>query len=157
MMENLSIQAAGVFLIIVGAFYVLDFICVLLDLRSGVRKAKAAGLYRSSRKYRRTVEKLQQYFGLLTIITVVDVIIVLGVCLLGIHLPIFPYLTFVSSLIVGLIEIKSVFEKTADKDKANIQDAVEDLAKLAKNRDVADLLSGFTQYLQEQQARGGAQ
>lgn len=157
MLDNLSLQEAGVFLIITGVFYVLAFICVMLDLRSGVRKAKAAGIYRSSRKYRRTVEKLQQYFGLLTLVTVVDIMLALGIALLGFRLPIFPYLTFVGALIVGLIEGKSIFEKSSDKDKANIQDAVEDLAKLAKNRDVADFLDGFTRYLQEQQARGGAQ
>lgn len=149
MFGNLSIHNAAIFLIVVAIFYLFDFALVMFDLRAGVRKAKKAGIYKSSKKLRRTVEKLDQYYNLLLMFSLVDAIIVVAISLLQLRFPHFPFLTFVASLGVGYIEIKSVFEKAEDKEKANIQEAAEELAKLSRNRDLSEVLTSMAAFLEQ--------
>ena len=149
MFGNLSINNAAIFLIVVAIFYLLDLALVMLDLRAGVRKAKKAGIYKSSKKLRRTVEKLDQYYNLLLMFSLVDAIIVVAISLLQLRFPHFPFLTFGASIGVGYIEIKSVFEKAEDKEKANIQEAAEELAKLSRNRDLSEVLTSMAAFLEQ--------
>lgn len=128
--------------------YSVAIVAVVLDLFSGVRKAKERGEYRSSRKLRLTVEKLVKYFNMLAILTCIDVVQV--VCIYAIALQganqylMLPWFTAGGVIFVCIIEFKSVFEKSSDKQKADIQDAAKLLSDLlsddSKREMIKDIL-----------------
>lgn len=140
---NISLPGIGLLLVIVAFLYVAVLALVSLDLWAGIRKARKAGVYRSSKKLRRTLEKLVTYYNVLLIVTVIDVLVLFGVAVLEVNIPHFPYLTLLGALFVGVIELKSVFEKAEDKDRAAVADAVEDLRKLSKDKDLVGLLESM--------------
>lgn len=132
---GITFQSIGVFLMILVVLYSIGFGFILLDLQSGIRKAKKAGKYRSSKKLRRTFDKIVSYYTVVFFGTLVDILQVFGLCCLGWSFPKFPFVTFIAVLGVGVIEFKSIVEKMEDKERAQIQDAAETLVALMKDRD----------------------
>ena len=113
---------------LVAFVYVFIFIIVLLDLWAGIRKAKARGEYRSSYGLRKTVDKLRKYYNMMLAITATDIIQMFAIHNLhaqgsGGTLPVIPLFTIVGALFVSVIEIKSIYEKNDDKDKAKVTEA----------------------------------
>jgi hypothetical protein len=109
--------------------YMLVLIAVLADLWSGVRKAKRKKSVRTSEGYKRTVIKLGRYFNTLIALTVIDAMQIIGIwyldCYYGYSIPIFPLITLLGALGIGLIEIKSIYENRADTGD------IDEVAKLA--------------------------
>lgn len=140
---NLTLPGIGLIVVLVAIIYIAVLVLVGLDLWAGIRKAKRSGVYRSSKKLRRTLEKLATYYNVLLIVTVIDALVLFGVAILEVQIPHFPYLTLLAALFVGFIELKSVFEKAEDKDKAAVADAVEDLRKLSQDKDLVGLLESM--------------
>lgn len=94
---------------------------VMVDFRSGTLRAKREGRPRTSRGYRRTVEKLSRYLVTLLALTVVDAMIVGAAMLLRStmewQIPVFPLFSTIGAIALALIEGKSVMEnsqKTTD-------------------------------------------
>ena len=112
------------FAILIVFIYVWVFLVSMLDLRAGIRKAKKQGVYRSSKKLRRTVEKLTFYYNVMLALSFADMLAVVAIALLGIPIPRIPYLSFIGAFGVGIIEIKSIIEKAEDKQKADVADAL---------------------------------
>lgn len=116
--------------------YVLVFFAVMADLWSGVRKAKQRGEARTSYGFRRTVEKMAKYYNILIAVSVVDCMQIVGIhyldILYGYKLPIFPIMTFLGSIGLGLIELKSIYEKAEDKDKDEYHQVARFLAEMAR-------------------------
>lgn len=105
---------------IVFVEYILVLIAVMLDLWSGVRKARKTGKIRTSYGYRRTVDKLARYYNLLFLMTIIDVMQISGiwyanVCY-GHRWPLIPALTMFGAIGFGIIELKSIYEKAEDKE-----------------------------------------
>ncbi|WP_270256424.1 phage holin family protein, partial [Parabacteroides distasonis] len=100
---------------IVFGLYMLVFFAAMADLCSGIRKAKLRGEVRSSYGFKRTVDKLARYYNLLIALTVVDCMQMAGIWYLdifyGYHIPIFPVVTMIGAIGLGIIEVKSIFEK----------------------------------------------
>lgn len=143
-MLGISMLQTGVFVMIVVVFYVIILGFVLFDLSAGIRKAKAAGVYRSSYGLRETFKKLANYYNVVVMFTLVDIAIVFASSCLKIGwLPIFPFLTFACSVGTGYIEIKSVFEKYEEKERAKAHDAVKAFQRLAKDKDSLAMLESF--------------
>ena len=144
-MENLfegaiTVRGIAIIAIIVGIIYVWVFLAAMLDLWAGIRKAKARGEYRSSKKLRRTVDKLTGYYNIMLAVTFVDALLLFGLALLRVNVPHIPYLTFLAAGVVGVIEIKSIFEKAEDKQKADVQDAMAILSQILTKEDIKELL-----------------
>lgn len=131
--------------------YSLVLLVIFLDLWAGVRKAKARGEYRSSFGYRKTVDKIGKYFNMLFVITVIDVIQMLAIWEMNEQtshsLPIIPFLTFIGAMFVGFIELKSIYEKNEDKEKAKINEVVRLAGQIAKERDTQDIVAAVVEYL----------
>lgn len=141
---GITIQSIGEFGIELSVFYGLVIAFIMLDLNAGIRKAKEAGVYRSSRKLRDTVNKMNKYFNAVFMFTILDMTINFSIACLGMSYPSFPYFTLLATIGVGVIEIKSVYEKTEDKDKANVQEAARVLSQLIQARDprsIAEMLN----------------
>lgn len=110
-MESIAQQAG-----FLALMYVAVVVLVGLDLWSGVRKAKERGEARMSFGYRKTLDKLVRYFNLIFVVGVVDVIVLLSPVYEAFKLlPPFPYLTLIGTIVVGLIEFKSIREKAEEK------------------------------------------
>lgn len=121
-------------LTILAVVYVLVFFVVMLDLVSGLGKAKRRGKLRSSYALRKTVDKLVRYFSMLLVITAIDAVQMLAISQwdisTGHHIPVLPFLTFLAAMFVGFIELKSIYENSDEKEQARIEDAAEDVGKL---------------------------
>lgn len=122
---------------ILFALYILVFLLILADLWSGVRKARAKGVMRTSYGYRRTISKIAQYYNVLIALTIIDGMQMSAVWYAEQYynytLFFFPIFTFVITIIISVTEVKSIYEKAEDKvrlDKAGVA-----LAKIIAHRD----------------------
>lgn len=136
----ITVRGIAIIAIIVGIIYVWVFLAAMLDLWAGIRKAKKRGEYRSSKKLRRTVDKLTGYYNIMLAVTFVDALLLFGLALLRVNVPHIPYLTFVGAAVVGVIEIKSIFEKAEDKQKADVADAVATLSQILSKDELKELI-----------------
>lgn len=118
--------------IIVVAEYVAVLAAMLIDLRAGTLKARRRGEKRTSRGYRRTVDKASRYFITLMALSVMDAVVVMTLYYMragmGWHVPVFPALTTIGSIGLILIEVKSVMESA--QQKGDYRRALTDLAQL---------------------------
>ena len=135
-------------IVVVAILYFVVLVFVALDLWSGIRKARKRGEYRSSRGLRRTVEKISKYYNMLLVVSLIDCLLILAAWELNIqvstHIPMLPFCTFVASIFIGFIELKSIYEKNEAKEKARIAETAEILAKLIKdNGGSKELASGL--------------
>lgn len=137
---GITFHSLGLFMLMVAVFYLAIIAFTLADLWSGIRKAKQAGHYCSSRGLRDTVNKLARYFNLVVMFTLVDMVIVFAISCLGWPWPHFPFCTLIATCGCAFIEIKSVFEKMEDKQRARVEEAAKALIQLSKEKDVNSLL-----------------
>lgn len=120
--------------------YFLVLLSVIADLISGVRKAKKAGKMRTSKAFRRTVDKIARYFNALFALTVIDLMQMSAIYYLReaegyCSLPLFPLITLVGAIGMALIELKSIYEKSEEKERKDYSDAIHSLASLLKDKD----------------------
>ena len=138
-------------LVIILLLYVAALACIFIDLKAGIRKAKANGVYRSSYGYRKTVKKIGEYFNMIFILTIIDFIQMALIYVLSIQLawslPYIPMFTAIGAVVVATIELKSVREKHDDKEKARVNDAVETLLKIIKNPDNKEIAAAVLETL----------
>lgn len=132
--------------------YSLVLIAIMADLWSGVRKAKSLGKARTSYGFKRTVDKIARYYNTLIALSVVDTMQMGGVWYLdgyyGYAIPILPIITLVGAIGIGLIEIKSIYEKAEDK----VQ--MESIGKMAgriiaNKEDLVEVAKAIADFMQE--------
>lgn len=153
-MERIAdiLQGAIVQAVIVFIIYLLVALAIFLDLWAGIRKAKARGEYRSSAGFRKTVDKFCRYYNMLLVVTVIDVLQMLLLGLLN-HLysysvPVLPVITFLGAVFIVFIELKSVYEKNDQKEKAKVQQAAADLRRLLQDPGGREILAGLLELAQ---------
>lgn len=136
------LQTAAWTVILVLTDYVAVMLAVAVDLRSGTMRARREGRPRTSRGYRRTVDKASRYFVTLLALTIIDVLLVLSVFLLqataGIHLPAFPLFTTLGAIGLTLIEVKSVMENS--RHRKDLQDAARSVNDLLQDPAITELM-----------------
>ena len=154
MLDSLSGILASVWreAVIMFIFYFLQFLMIMADLWAGVRKSKRAGRYIASSGLRRTVDKICKYYNMAMLFTLVDVVLIVAIQhydeVAGVSWPSFPLFTMLATLIVALIEGKSIFEKFDRKTKAAAEDAAAMVAYLLKHVDDADKLMAIAERIQ---------
>lgn len=144
-------------LIILTIVYLLVLFVIFLDLWAGIRKARKRGELRSSLGYRKTVEKIAKYFNLIFVVTAIDAVQMLTVWQIneqtGSRLPLIPILTVLGAMFIGFIELKSVYEKSEDKEKAKIADAAAALGSALKNRETQGIVAAVLEYMEKRAGR----
>ena len=94
-------------------------LAIIADLASGLRKARAKRIPRTSRALRRTVDKIARYFNALFALTILDGMIIAGIVYLRTTdvatFPIIPIFSMLGAIALTIIEIKSICEKTEEK------------------------------------------
>jgi hypothetical protein len=135
--------------------YFLVLVVIFLDLWAGVRKAKIRGEYRSSVGLRKTVEKIGKYFNMIFVITVIDAMQMITIAQINpqinTHLPVLPFLTFLGCIFVGFIELKSVYEKAEDKERAEIARTAEIVGKVLADISTHELASRVAEHMRSRQ------
>ena len=107
-------------------FYAAVLIAVLIDLQSGMERAKTHGAAGTSYGLRRTLIKIRDYFSVLMLFTMADV-----ASSIWFSLPVFTALGTIGMI---FIEGKSVMENKRGL-KKGVSDLPETLLQLFKNKD----------------------
>ena len=125
-------------LIVLAILYACVLLAVIIDLYFGVKRAMRLKIARTSFGYRRTITKLTSYFGLLLMLTIIDIAasIVLKI----------PYFTAIGTIGIVLVETKSVFENIKQEDKS-MEEIQKNLLTLLKNKDKIQELITFLKNL----------
>ena len=141
-----------VLLIILFSLYILILFMIGLDFWSGIRKAKKNNIVRSSYGFRRTVEKIKEYYNAMTALTIIDAMQVSVIWYLETYyqysIPMFPFVTLLGAIGLSFIEIKSIYEKAEDKQRFHEAGAL--ITSIAKNRtDIEEISKSVTEYLKQ--------
>lgn len=149
---EINLQQLAVVCFLLFAEYALVLASVIADLISGRKKAKQRGELRTSYGYRRTVDKLGRYYLPLFALTVVDIMQMIAIWYLNYYhdtnIPLLPIMTLIGAIGIGLIEIKSILEKSDEKDRRKLNKNLKDLSILLENKD--DILKGIAGVLKNQ-------
>ena len=131
--------------LILAVIYTLVLVLILLDLWSGIRKAKAQKEFISSYGLRKTLAKIAKYYNMLFAVTAIDFIQMLAIFELKQQgsmsvIPMLPIFTFLAAIFIGVIEIKSIYEKTEQKDKAKVAETAKFIREALKDKDTREVI-----------------
>jgi uncharacterized integral membrane protein len=127
-----------VVLFITIGFLVTPLFFIAFDFYSGIRKAKERGEVITSDKQKRTATKIARYYNMLLALLVMDAMQVAGFWYLdnfeGWHMPLFPWLVFLGSFFVGMVELRSIRESATEKERREMKQVTALGIELAKHR-----------------------
>ena len=139
------------FLLLVSIMYLAIFGLIAADLWAGVRKAKMRGEMRTSDAYKRTITKIAKYYNMAFALSLVDgtqsaLIFYLNVCY-GYVIPMIPIFTFLGTLYIGFVEIRSVTEPADVKERKQQEDFKRMLLNIINEKDNTEKLMTLMQSL----------
>ena len=138
-----SVVLSSILLKMVITVMLLVLMAMIIDLGSGLYKAKQSGELRSSEALKRTLTKFISYEGGLVIAAMVDMLINMAHFfeLFGINaLSNIPVVTILVGIFLLIVEFMSVREKADEKTKKQQADTASVLAKLLTKEDVKELI-----------------
>lgn len=136
------------FLTFAGLYFAV-FLAIVADLIAGWRKAKKDGFIRSSKGLRRTVSKIGKYFNMMFVVSIIDIVQMVAIWQGGFDIVKMPFLSFGATIFLLLIELKSIYEKNTDKEKADIEDMAKFIIKAAKDKDAQHVISALLEGVKE--------
>lgn len=142
-MGNIFIGTESMISIVVAACIVV-FMAMIIDLGSGLMKAKQRHEIRSSWGLKRTLNKFIMYEGGMLIAAGVDLLIHFSHLLQLFHLDLIygiPVITCLLGIFLLLVEFLSVREKADEKTKTEIARAAEAASKLISADDLAEAIA----------------
>ena len=102
-MEHLNLQALADNLSLFAFIYLCVFGAIVMDLWSGVRKARRRHELRMSNGYKRTVDKIARYYNMLLVVSIMDALLIVSQAHSFCSLPCLPYLTIIGALFLWLM------------------------------------------------------
>lgn len=125
---------------------------IIFDLWAGIRKAIERGEKITSNCLRNTFIKISRYYNALLALLVIDCIHMAGCWYVEAYyeynILVFPFVTLVGAIGVGIIEVKSIFEKADDKIKRQTVDVALLVRELAKHTsDPAEIAKALVEYM----------
>lgn len=138
-----SVVLSSILLKMVITVMLLVLMAMIIDLGSGLYKAKQRGELRSSEALKRTLTKFISYEGGLVIAAMVDMLINMAHFfeLFGINaLSNIPVVTILVGIFLLIVEFMSVREKADEKTKKQQADTASVLAELLTKEDVKELI-----------------
>jgi len=134
----------GPMISIVVAACIVVFVAMIIDLGSGLMKAKQRHEIRSSWGLKRTLNKFIMYEGGMLIAAGVDLLIHFSHLLQLFHLDLIygiPVITCLLGIFLLMVEFLSVREKADEKTKTEIARAAEAASKLISADDLAEAIA----------------
>ena len=110
--------------LILVIFYFCILMAILLDLASGIDRAKRNKEVRTSYGLRRTIYKVRDYFSVIMLFTIADVVASVWFTM--------PFFTAIGTISLVFIEAKSVYENKKGLNKG-IKDLPDVLLQILKN------------------------
>jgi len=132
---SMSVQWVVVMLVV--------FMAMMVDLASGLRKAKERGEIRTSQALKRTLTKFITYEGGISIAFGIDVLIHMSQVIQLIGLDVLYNVTIITDIIgvfLLAVEFISVREKADQKTKKQMSDTAGVLAALLQNDSIKDMI-----------------
>lgn len=136
-------------LIVFTGLYFAVLLAMIADLFAGYRKAKKDGFLRSSKGLRRTVKKIAEYYNLMFVVSIIDCVYMTAVFQGNFSLPQMPICTFLATIFLCIIELKSIYEKKSEKERADMETVAKFLVKAAKDKDIKDVIGILSEALQD--------
>lgn len=133
----------GNMLIIALVAMIVVLMAMIVDLISGLRKAKVRGEYRSSEALKRTFTKFITYEGGMIIALCFDILIHMSRLVQLFGLDVIYGVPFISCLVgafLCVVEFISVREKAEQKTKKQMDDAAKLLNTMLQNDNLKDVL-----------------
>ncbi|MCD8282155.1 MAG: hypothetical protein LUC22_02750 [Prevotella sp.] len=146
-MKPLIVVAAITFFL-----YLSPLFFIFADLWSGIRKARLRGEAITSYKTRRTVYKINKYYNCLLALSVLDALQIAPLWYVdtyhGARAILFPFVTLLGAVGIGIIETKSILEPATAKEEKETGELLEQIEHiLADGREpakvIADLLTAI--------------
>lgn len=142
--------------VVLAFIYAVMFIVCFYDRFSGISKSRQAGKTIISSKDRKgTGGKIMQYFSLLFIATMIDIVQIMATTQweyqMGINLPQLPIFTIAIAIWEGSVEWRSIYESFDAKERAKMEDTARILSVIAKDKDLRALFSGEKKELTDEQ------
>lgn len=135
-------------LIIFAGLYIAVFLAIVADLCSGCRKAKKNGFLRSSKGLRRTVKKIAEYYNLMFVVSIIDCVQMVAIFVGGFNIPQMPFFSFLITIFLCIIELKSIYERRTDKERAEMENMAKLIIKAAKDKDTKEIVSMLNEILE---------
>ena len=130
--------------LLVGVAAIAVVVAIMLDLASGLRKAKLMGEARRSYAYERTTTKLMRNGSLVLIMAMIDVLLYFGhlwdILGLGI-LSNVPVVTFGASVWMCFVQAVSIKEKAEDKAERKTAETLKQLGEVLTTEQLQALLN----------------
>lgn len=139
----MNLQALKEMFVLVGIACIIVFFAMMIDLASGLYKAKQRGEIKSSWGMKRTLSKFIMYEGGMLIACGVDMLIYFSKLFELFHLtPIvgIPVVTCLIGIFLLVVEFMSIREKSDKKTKKDFSEAGEALAKLIESKTFKDAI-----------------
>ena len=130
--------------LLVGVAAIAVVIAIMLDLASGLRKAKLMGEARSSYAYERTTTKLMRNGSVVLIMAMIDLLLFFGHLWEIIGLTILsnvPVITFIASAWMCFVQAESIREKAEDKAERKSAATLKQLAEVLTTEQIQALLN----------------
>lgn len=127
--------------VLAGIACVIVFFAMMIDLASGLNKAKQRGEIRSSWGLKRTLSKFIMYEGGMMIAFGVDALLYFSKLFELFHLSVIvgvPVVTCLIGIFLLVVEFMSIREKSDKKTKKDFSEAGEALAKLIESKTFKD-------------------
>jgi len=130
--------------LLVGVAAIAVVIAIMLDLASGLRKAKLMGEARSSYAYERTTTKLMRNGSVVLIMAMIDLMLFFGHLweIIGLDLLAnVPVVTFTASAWMCFVQAVSIREKAEDKAERKSAATLKQLADVLTTEQIQALLN----------------
>ena len=157
-MKTSIFDGIGNMLIINLVAMLIVFLAMIVDLISGLRKAKIRGEYRSSEALKRTFTKFITYEGGMIIALCFDILIHMSRLLPLLGLDTINEVPFISCLVgafLCVVEFISVREKAEQKTKKQMKDAAALLSTMLQNDNLKEVFRVALEQQEKQAERGG--
>lgn len=134
-------------LAIIGVLWLFVFVAMGLDLMSGLRKAKRAGIATQSELLRRTTDKVIKNYTALAFMLMFDVLFFwVTTYFKNLDLSLFPLPSIAMAMFEVYVEYKSYRENVSDKLRHKDNEAIKELVELyrmikAKDKNILDNIS----------------
>lgn len=132
-----------------AGLYIAVLLVIIADLISGCRKAKKDGFLRSSKGLRRTVKKIAEYYNLMFVISIIDCVQMVAIWESGLSIPRMPFFSFLATIFLCIIELKSIYERKTDKERAEIESMAKFLVKAVKDKDTKEVINMLSEIFED--------
>lgn len=121
-------------LMVIGVFWSIVLLAMIIDFYFGIRKAKQIGEVRSSEGYKRSVSKFNQYFAMLLFAFFFDAIVPFSY-FFEFPLSAIPFVSLLVTVALVFTEWKSVNEKADEKQRRKVNASFVQLLDLLEKKD----------------------